>query len=147
MKSTYLCLQYWSAVWKAEVVVKFSVFRLTLSFYHFKQKQYFSSVGVIFGASIITVHSCVHLWAWCLRDHNLPMHSRVQSNLVEICCVLITDYKYHCFLDLILVHWPHFTCFLYGPEFIPPLLVIALYKNHAAMLRYIIIFANWRSEN
>ena len=48
--------------------------------------------------------------------------------------------------DLVLVHWPHFTWFLYGSEFISPLPVIALYKNHAAMLRYIIIFANWNQQ-
>ena len=48
--------------------------------------------------------------------------------------------------DLVLVHWPHFTWFLYGSEFISPLPVIALYKNHAAMLRYIVIFANWNQR-
>jgi len=38
---------------------------------------------------MITVHSCVHLWARCLQDYNLTMHSRVQLgwNLYTVCCL------------------------------------------------------------
>ena len=42
--------------------MKFSVFWFTLAYliFHLKQNQYFPSVAVVFGANIITVHSCVH---------------------------------------------------------------------------------------
>ena len=43
------------------------------------------------------------------------------------------------FYVILLTPFLYFICFLYGPEFTSPLPIIALYKNHAAML---IIFAN-----
>ena len=56
-------------------ILIYPVFQITLTYFIFhlidKQKQHFPSVIVVFGANIITVHSCVHMWARCLQDYNL----------------------------------------------------------------------------
>ena len=76
------CLWSWSSG---------EIFRITLTYliFHLKQTQNFPSMAVIFGAYLISVHSCVHLWARCLGVYNLTMHPRVQFgwNLYTVCWI------------------------------------------------------------
>jgi len=35
-------------------------------------------MAIVFGANLISIHSCVHSWARCLWVYNLTMHPRVK---------------------------------------------------------------------